>query len=263
MALSNREKRRQALIQDRRRILIEKSAEKRFKTEFQRMARQVGEDYRAGGLDRALVGMDVHKQKVRELLEKIYILSGKSAENYLKDFFGKACRLKIEKKDSLFDTDNTDLASVELMRLFRRTAFENSKLIAATSRETLIAITATLVETGVGEQTIGKEIARFVSTRNASRAPTIARTEVGSALMESQYNIVDELELPPMLKEWAATIDGRTRPDHKRVDGDTVKKEEKFRVGRDNMLYPQDRINGSAGQIINCRCVLLWTPADF
>jgi hypothetical protein len=267
MALNNREKRRQAIIQDRRRILIEKSVERRLKAEFKRMAHQVGVDYRNGGLDRAIAGTELHTENIRLILEQLYIRCGKSSQSYLVNFFGKSLNLDLEKKDSFFDQpdveDTFDLAAVELMRVFRRQAFNQSKLIANTSREGLRFATAGLVEAGESEVVIGKLISGVLDKKNINRAQTIARTETGMALMESQYAIVDDMELPPMLKEWNATIDGRTRKTHRAVDGDKVKKDGMFKVGSDNMRFPQDRLNGSAKEIINCRCVLTWEPEDF
>lgn len=231
------------------------------------MAVQVGIDYRAGGLQRAEVGMELHRENLRLLLERLYVLCGKSSQSYLNDFFGKRLNIQIEKKDSIFDSDVQEdsfgLAAVELMRIFRRQAFEESKLINDTSKENLRVITAGLVEAGESEVVIGNTITGFLDTRNKNRAQTIARTETGMALMESQFAIVDDMELPPMLKKWDATIDGRTRTTHKNADkGPAIKKDELFKVGKDNMRFPQDRQNGSASEIINCRCVLTWEPEE-
>ena len=272
MALSNTEKRRQAIIQDRRRVLIERNFERQFKREFKRMSAQASQDYSDGGLNRALVGMEIHQENIRAVLERLYILAGKSSERYLKDFFGKSFRIKIERKESLFDIDATELddpfelATVEMMQIFRRQAFDQSKTIAETSKEGLRVATAQLAETGVGEIVIAKEIRKVLDVKNKFRAATIARTETGIALSESQYAIINDLELPTMVKEWSAVIDGRTRKAHREVDGTIKKKDELFSVdtkkGRDLMRFPQDRKNGSKENLINCRCILLWQPEN-
>jgi uncharacterized protein with gpF-like domain len=90
------------------------------------------------------------------------------------------------------------------------------------------------------------------------RAETIARTEthiaanVGSDAAASATGL--QLE-----KEWCATEDARTRPDHAEADAQRVDKNMDFIVGGERLSFPGDP-KGSARQVINCRCVVLWHP---
>lgn len=61
-----------------------------------------------------------------------------------------------------------------------------------------------------------------------------------------------------LLKQWDATLDDRTRPDHREADGQIVEWSEQFTVGGEKMTAPS--IGGSAKQVINCRCQLLKRP---
>jgi len=234
------------------------------------MAKQVEKDYRDGGESRAQIGLEVHQRNLAEIILGTYRKSYFSSRNYLSDFFGKFHSLKTEKKDLFTFWNNPDVGDDEgtlaFLELFRTTAFNAAKEINGTTKETLRRAVDKLVVQGAGEVQIAAVIAKNVSKevleKNRFRPRTIARTETGSALMESQYKLIGDMELPPMQKVWATSVDQRTRDSHRKINGDTVKKDEYFTVGRERMLYPQDRKNGSKKENINCRCVLTWEPVE-
>jgi hypothetical protein len=64
-------------------------------------------------------------------------------------------------------------------------------------------------------------------------------------------------------KEWASTVDGRTRPDHVQANGQRRRLNEAFNIGGSRMQVPGD---GPIEQVANCRCVVLYevfdTPAE-
>lgn len=61
-------------------------------------------------------------------------------------------------------------------------------------------------------------------------------------------------------QEWLATLDERTRPTHRAVDGEHVPVGEKFHVGASLMEYPADP-HGDPSEVYNCRCTLIaWFP---
>ena len=57
-------------------------------------------------------------------------------------------------------------------------------------------------------------------------------------------------------QEWLATIDGRTRHEHRLLDGQRVKVGEKFKVEGYELEYPADP-NGEPEMVYNCRCTLI------
>lgn len=96
-----------------------------------------------------------------------------------------------------------------------------------------------------------------VSTR---RAEAIARTEVNGA---ANAGAIDQLRVVqvPATKEWLATTDARTRPDHRHVEGEVVDLNAKFTVGG----YPLDRPHdptAPASETVNCRCTLIFEVGD-
>ena len=87
-----------------------------------------------------------------------------------------------------------------------------------------------------------------------SRAKTVARTEMGTAVNGGDY--FGQLQAGVKFHEWLATVDGATRPDHAKADGQKVAINDPFTVGGEKLLYPLDPA-GSPGQTINCRCTTL------
>lgn len=95
-----------------------------------------------------------------------------------------------------------------------------------------------------------------------NRAVTIARTEVVSASNAGSYAGVDALgKYGPAKKVWLATVDSRTREAHMDADGQTVGLDEPFIVDGEELEFPGDPA-GSAGNVINCRCTLIYEEAD-
>lgn len=56
-----------------------------------------------------------------------------------------------------------------------------------------------------------------------------------------------------VMKQWDATLDGKTRPSHRKVDGEIRELDEPFSNG---LMFPGDS-DGAAGEVINCRCAYL------
>ena len=90
------------------------------------------------------------------------------------------------------------------------------------------------------------------------RAMRIARTEVHTASVLSIDKSVESTRLK-FEREWLAVRDERTRISHASpfVNGQRRGQNEPFDVGGQKLMYPGDP-KGSAGNIINCRCVLLY-----
>lgn len=108
-----------------------------------------------------------------------------------------------------------------------------------------------------------REIARDIRDKTdgeigLSRARTIARTETGIAASVGANTAADATGLT-LDKEWASTHGKRTRPAHENADGQVVAMDETFDVGGEALRYPRDPF-GSAGNVINCRCICLYRP---
>ena len=126
---------------------------------------------------------------------------------------------------------------------------------------------ALVIKKGVENGETNREIA--IRLRNTGkvdskfRALRIARTETLGMYNSATQASVDETGLN-FDKVWSTTKDLRTRRrkkkskwDHWVMDGAKVKKGEDFMVSGEPLSFPGDP-KGSAGNIINCRCVLMY-----
>ncbi len=91
------------------------------------------------------------------------------------------------------------------------------------------------------------------------RGDTIARTEsiaaANGAGQEAIEQVIDEglAERGAVQKQWDSTRDGRARPEHWAANGRRVNIDAPFNIGGEMLMYPGDS-NGSAWNVINCRC---------
>ena len=101
------------------------------------------------------------------------------------------------------------------------------------------------------------DIARNISAlgqASMARAMRIARTEGGRIQCKADLDCAyraKELGCDTV-KQWNATLDRKTRPSHQRVDKEWKELDEPFSNG---LMYPKDP-NGSAAEVVNCRCSL-------
>ena len=102
---------------------------------------------------------------------------------------------------------------------------------------------------------IATDLQARVSEMNRASAVRAARTAVTGAQnggrMDS-YKAARQKGIE-LKKEWMATLDGRTRHSHRRLDGEVVDYNEEFSNG---CRYPGDP-GGKPGETYNCRCTLV------
>lgn len=87
-----------------------------------------------------------------------------------------------------------------------------------------------------------------------NRAATIVRTEGHRIQVAAQKNVMYKASDAgaDIVKIWNATLDGKTRPSHAKIDGEIKELDEKFSNGMD---APSDPAGGAA-EVVNCRCRL-------
>lgn len=111
---------------------------------------------------------------------------------------------------------------------------------------------------------IAKNIKTNLLAKSQSRSDLIASQNVGLAeswSRQTEAELIDDANLVSdsgqsvnIFKEWIAILDSSTRLSHASADGQITRVRETFIVDGENLLYPRDP-NGSAGNIINCRCL--------
>lgn len=102
------------------------------------------------------------------------------------------------------------------------------------------------------------ELAKLIQGKYAqwdeSRSTVIARTETIRASNAGALAAIQDAGIEQ--KQWLATNDTRTRPDHRHADGQIVGVDEAFIVGGEKLQYPGDP-DASAKQTIQCRCTVI------
>ena len=102
------------------------------------------------------------------------------------------------------------------------------------------------------------QVARNLSNQSRigyNKAIRIARTE-GHRIQTTAT--MDAMEVAKskgadVVKQWDATLDGKTRDSHSQVDGEIRELDKPFSNG---LMYPGDP-SGKASEVVNCRCALL------
>lgn len=90
-----------------------------------------------------------------------------------------------------------------------------------------------------------------------SRARTIVRTEAGRVQEQASMDAAQKAKAAgaDVVKQWSAIRDGKTRPRHRRLDGQIREVDEAFEIDGHKAMHPHDF--GVASLDINCRCTML------
>ena len=133
--------------------------------------------------------------------------------------------------------------------LYKRLGYDRNELVKSINAEIARGITNSLTYT---------EVARNITNKtnlNMRKTYLIARTEGHRVTCTATYQAqkVAKDSGCDVFKQWDSTLDGRTRPSHRMVDGEIREMDEKFSNG---LLYPSDP-NGQASEVCNCRCALI------
>ena len=117
------------------------------------------------------------------------------------------------------------------------------------------------ISRGIASGLLYRDIARNISNSSKaplSRAKTIMRTEGHRIQNSAARDAAEEAKRhgADIVKVWDATLDGRTRDSHRRVDGEIRELNEKFSNGLDRPGDPA----GGAAEVVNCRCLEIHKP---
>lgn len=124
--------------------------------------------------------------------------------------------------------------------------------VTETTRQQIINQITAGQNAGEGIAAIAKRISDNVGIISRQRGALIARTETHGAANYGADGAARATGLK-LRKEWVAAEDERTRVEHAEADGQIVDMDQAFQVGGEMLMYPGDP-DGSAGNVINCRC---------
>ena len=154
-------------------------------------------------------------------------------------------------------------------------ALRVTQIVEAT-REGMMRVIASGLKQGLSVEQIAKDLRENIPLISRLRANVIARTETHSASQHASIQVAKTSRLT-LMKEWVPVEDHRTRDfgegdgiidqfSHRAMTGQRVPVDHAFKVPRrdgtfENMMFPGDP-NGSAGNVINCRCANIFRRAD-
>jgi hypothetical protein len=200
-------------------------------------------------------------------------------ENYRKiaTQFGYRLIKLVDKKKELSENEEIEMLvdgaiAVAILKLSEKRA----KLILDTTKDNLKEDVKQVIAKSASEGVkltqgeIAEEIRKKFVDNGLSRSSTISQTEtlmMSETAKQIELNTLSENDstinnLPideALDKTWVAVLDNQTRPEHAFADGQSVDINESFDVGGEELEYPGDP-NGSAGNIINCRCNMVISP---
>lgn len=242
------EKQRELALQLRMRAAFEISLSKKAYSLLNSMANDVSKKYEQNGMGGLQTSFLPYIEKFTILFEKFY---SQIAKNFAKRFDDelKKSFISYEKKQTLFE---------ELISSFiDYIAPIRADLIVGTTQEQ----TFDVIRDGIDNQLSVYEISRNIYDKIGgdsarSRARTIAITETHIASNQSNFLMAKSTPIIKT-KEWLATEDSSTRPDHAKIDGTSIPIADTFIVGGEYMNAPGDP-NASAKQVVNCRCTLIY-----
>jgi hypothetical protein len=151
----------------------------------------------------------------------------------------------------------------DILKYFELNLLNKSVIpITQTQKDAIRKVLEQGVEKGLGVEDLAKLIQGMPYTRNHARL--VVTTEVPRAANASAELSANNSELE-LEKEWISAHDSRVRRppksrfDHVHMDGVTVGSNKPFNVSGEQLMYPGDP-NGSAGNVIRCRCVVAYVP---
>ena len=119
------------------------------------------------------------------------------------------------------------------------------------------------VERGLSSNEIAAEIYDMSPDISRNRSATIARTETHGAALWAMDETIDEKEIPIQYKTWWTAGDARVRPSHAAMHGVELPRDEPFDLDGGQLMYPgDDSMGADEGEIINCRCSVLYNTGE-
>lgn len=179
--------------------------------------------------------------------------------------YGKRTGKEINAQLKQFKLTNfTTQLKLSVDRFFVQYGISRVVTIEDTYKRTIADLLATRMEDGLTIREAAKEIQDIVGRRRFYRwqALRIARTETTAAANNGAIQAGD-VSGYVMEKEWISALDERTRIypfNHRQMNGKRVGLNDKFNVSGQDLAYPGDP-EGSAGNVINCRCSVAVVPA--
>jgi len=201
------------------------------------------------GSDKISSAVDRNKKEFQRVIQAQYIRTAKRFAPMIFDNLSKAKGIQIKSIETEFDAF--------VWKWAKQIAAQKVVDVSNATKKKIAAVIMVGREEGLSSAAIGRNIRKdIIPIDTVYRAERIARTETHTAAVGGMTEAMETTGLT-YTKEWAAARDARTRDSHIAADGQEVAQDKPFIVDGEELMYPGDA-NGSAGNIINCRCVVFY-----
>lgn len=229
-----------------------------LKKDYTKFLEQVKNAQSVEGVVDVIESVSLDERETKRAIESIYVDTGKDFANWTVD------NLQGNQKKS------SDYFDDYMRRYVEERTGEKIKSITTTTRTRAIAIAKKVVAQGLEQGLSIDDIAAMLKQHYYNdalyRSVRIARTEVIAA--SNAGSIQGALSTGLAIKKvWLATKTGHTRESHMLMDRKAVDMQEYFDVpiisnsgiveGSEKLMHPGDP-KGSAGNVINCRCTVVY-----
>ena len=200
---------------------------------------------------------DIAKQMTNNTMPEVYAINFNYGTYQVERTAKVSTNFTLYDKDSvnrLFNDENTIYH-----KYGKRTAqrIAEGKQLAWDKKQVQSCMTQALLQ-GESIGNIATRLARTVGDSDRKACIRNARTMttgIENAGRVDSYKRAESMGID-LEQEWMATLDDRTRHEHRLLDGMRVKVGEKFKVGDYELEYPADPA-GAPEMIYNCRCTLV------
>lgn len=146
-----------------------------------------------------------------------------------------------------------------VLALVKAQAGRQAERITAGVRDAVARVVARSLKEGWTVPETADRIYAKLSDAKPWQATMLARTDLISLSNGGSYAAAQALgDRAPLYKRWVNADDDRVRPTHVEANMQVVKLDQPFKVGDALLLYPGDPA-GPDGEVINCRCTLIYT----
>ena len=260
--ISGTSRQREAAIQRRMIAIIERKYQRQYRREIRRATRQIASA--ETGRERAQYE-NMHRANMGVILRKNWNESFNEfgARVLMPDT--KSVWRNVERKDFMLEPALEYRLAVERW-LAKYGALRLTEVVGTTLKDAQ-AIVAKAVEqavaNGLSESGTAALIREMINSESSHlgllRSRIIARTESHTASQSASFEAAKANGVD-VKKVWSATVDPeRTRASHLAANGQERELDEYYDVGGEPMMHPSDP-NGSAENVINCRCINLIVP---
>lgn len=248
---------REQQIQERQMLRLSRRHESQMRKEIRSTMQELAQAVGNTGKQAEIVM--AHRERIKRILTTEWRSAFDWFGNRVLNAAKKAHRLGLEVKLDTMPT-TAEFDSIAMLWIQRYGATKVTQIAGTTEAQAMKIINQVLTQAiadGLGEREAAALLRKTMSEQSAVlpqfRSRMIARTETHAAANAANEAAMRATGLK-LKGEWVAAQDERTRPDHAAADGQIVNEGQAFNVGGELLLYPGDP-TGSAGNVINCRCV--------